>query len=470
MKGSATERQILLATLLATGSIFIDISIVNVVLPDIRADLGTTLAEEQWIVNAYLVTMTAFVLPCGVLADVHGHRRLLQIGLALFAVATVLVGIAPDALFEIGARALQGVAAAIITPASVAILRTAIPPERQARAVGVWAVGTSLSAALGPVIGGVVGGLVGWRWAFLIVVPAVLASLAFSRAVPDTATLARRTDLVGGALAALAIAALVAGLIEWPVRGLTDPLVVGLLATGLVLGVAFAAHERRFPDPMLPGRAVRDRALNRVHVFTILAWSTPITAMLLISIRLQTAGGLGPTATGFALLPMSLVIAVLSKRLTERAAQGRMRLYLRAGPLVTAAGTLVALAIDPGRLWVAIVATLLMGLGMALLAGPVTHAVLQLSPPGDEGMQSAINLAAARFGTLLAVALIGIAAAVGWALAGGGAVPANPLEELGGPADGAYRAALAMTALFALAAVPFASAATRRAAAAPATG
>jgi MFS family permease len=184
MSGSAVERRILLATLLATGSIFIDISVVNVVLPDMRADLGTTLAEEQWIVNAYLVTMTAFVLPCGVLADVHGHRRLLQIGLALFAVATVLVGIAPTAGFEIGARALQGVAAAIVTPASVATLRAAIPAERQARAVGVWAVGTSLSAALGPVVGGVVGGLAGWRWAFLVVVPAVLASMWFARDIP----------------------------------------------------------------------------------------------------------------------------------------------------------------------------------------------------------------------------------------------------------------------------------------------
>jgi MFS family permease len=470
MSAAAAERRILLATLLATGSIFIDISIVNVVLPDLRRDLGTTLAEEQWIVNAYLVTMTAFVLPSGVLGDVHGHRRLLRAGLALFAIATLLVGLAPTPLFEIAARALQGVAAALMTPASVAILRTAIAPERQARAVGVWATGTSISAALGPVVGGVVGGALGWRWAFLVVLPAVVAAFWFARAVPDSEPLARRTDMVGGALAALAIAGVVAGLIEWPSRGLADPLVLALLAGGVALGAAFAWHERRFPDPMLPVRAVRDRALNRVHVFTILAWSTPITAMLLISIRLQTAGGLGPTATGFALLPMSLVIALLSKRLTERAAQGRMLLYLRAGPLVTAVGTLAALAIAPGRLWVAIVATLLMGLGMALLAGPVTHAVLQLSPHGDEGMQSAINLAAARFGTLLAVALIGIAATIGWGLAGGGAAPPNPLEALGAPADGAYRAALVMTALFALAAVPFATAATRRAAAAPATG
>jgi len=125
VSAAARERRILLATLLATGSIFIDISVVNVVLPDLRADLGTTLAEEQWIVNAYLVTMTAFVLPCGVLGDVHGHRRLLRVGLALFAVATLCVGLAPTPLLEIGARALQGVAAALITPASVAILRTA---------------------------------------------------------------------------------------------------------------------------------------------------------------------------------------------------------------------------------------------------------------------------------------------------------------------------------------------------------
>jgi MFS family permease len=459
----AAERRILLACILATGAIFLDISIVNVVLPDMRLDLGTTLAEEQWIVNAYLVTMTALVLPFGVVGDVHGHGRLLRAGIATFAVATLLVGLAPTPLLEILARGLQGVAAAMVTPAAVASLRTAIVPERQARAVGVWMVGTSLSSAMGPVVGGLVGGLLGWRWAFLIVIPFLLAALWFARSVPDGPPVARRIDLAGAGLAALAIGAFTAGLIEWPIRGLADPLVLGLLGTAALLGLAFAVHERRFADPMIPPRAIRDRELNRMHVYTILAWATPLVILLLLSIRLQTAGGLGPIATGFLLFPMSLMIIALSKRLTALAAAGRMRLMLLVGPLVAAAASVPALFVDAALWWLAIPTTLLLGVAMACMAGPVTHAVLQLSPHGDEGMQSAINLAAARFGTLLATALIGIAAAVGWALAGGGAAPANPLEGTGPLPDAAYRAAIVVSTLFVLAAVPFASSAVRRA-------
>ncbi len=154
MLAGFSERRTLYACILATGAIFVDISIVNVLLPEIRNDLHTSLAQEQWIVNAYLVTMTAFVLPAGVMGDLYGHRRMLQIGLATFAFATLLVGLAPTANFEIGARGIQGIAAALMTPASIAILRTSIAPERQARAVGLWVTGTSLSAAIAPAFGG----------------------------------------------------------------------------------------------------------------------------------------------------------------------------------------------------------------------------------------------------------------------------------------------------------------------------
>ena len=466
MTGGLAERRILLACIFATGAIFVDISVVNVVLPDLRLELHTSLAEEQWIINAYLVTMTAFVLPSGVLGDVYGHRRLLQWGLGLFAIATLFVGLAPTPLLEILARGLQGIAAALMTPASIAILRTAIPKDRQARAVGVWAMGTSISSAAGPVIGGIVGGLFGWRWAFLVVIPILLAALWFSKSIPETQTTNRRVDIAGGILAALTIGLAVAALIEWPVRGISDPLVLAIVAAGIAAGALFVLHERRFTDPMIPVRAVKDRALNTVHLYTILAWSTPLAALLLVSIQLQSAAGLGPIGTGFMLLPMSLVVAALATWLTRVAAHGRMLVMLRIGPLITALSIVPALFIDASHPWMAVVATVLMGVGMACMAGPVTHAVLQLSPHGDEGMQSAINLAAARFGTLIAIALIGIAAAVGWSLAGGGAVPANPLSGDGSLAQAAYRAALVMIAVFALAAIPFATSAVRQPAAA----
>jgi hypothetical protein len=206
---------------------------------------------------------------------------------------------------------------------------------------------------------------------------------------------------------------------------------------------------------------VRDRLMNRVHVFTILAWSTPLTMGLLVSIRLQSALGYGPIATGFLLLPMSIMIMVFSRRLTALAADRHMLLMLRIGPLLTALSVVPAWLLADGRVWVVIPAELLLGLGMACMAGPVTHAVLQLAPEGDEGMQSAINLAAARFGTLLSIALLGIAAAIGWSVAGGGAAPANALGGSGPFADGAYEAGLVLSALLALAAIPFASPARR---------
>ena len=455
------ERKTLFACILATGAIFIDISIVNVVLPDIRNDLHTSLAQEQWIVNAYLITMTAFVLPAGVMGDVFGHKRMLQIGLVAFIIATLLVGLAPSAGFLIGARALQGFAAALMTPASIATLRTAIAPERQARAIGLWVTGTSLSSSIAPAFGGVIGGLFGWRWAFLVVIPALALALWFARGIIDTGRTQRRIDLIGGGIVALAIALLTAALIEWPSRGFADPLVLALLGAGLVATLVFIQHERMFTDPMIPPRAVRDRLMNRVHVFTILAWSTPLTMGLLISIRLQSALGYGPITTGFLLLPMSLMVMLTSRRLTAFAAGDHMRLMLRLGPLITACSVIPAYFLTDGRVWVVVPALMLLGLGMACMAGPVTHAVLQLSPVGDEGMQSAINLAAARFGTLMSVALLGIAAAIGWSLAGGGADPGNALEGASHFADGAYTAGLVLSALLALAAIPFASAARR---------
>ena len=455
------ERKTLFACILATGAIFIDISIVNVVLPDIRNDLHTSLAQEQWIVNAYLITMTAFVLPAGVMGDVWGHKRMLQIGLVAFIIATLLVGLAPSAGFLIGARALQGLAAALLTPASIATLRTSIAPARQARAIGLWVTGTSLSSSVAPAFGGVIGGLFGWRWAFLVVIPALVVALWFAKGIIGSDRTDRRSDLVGGGIIAAAIGLLTAGLIEWPSRGILDPLVLGLIAAGVVVLLVFIQHERMFPDPMIPPRAVRDRLLNRVHVFTILAWSTPLTMGLLISIRLQSALGYGPITTGFLLLPMSLMIMLTSRRLTAFAAGDHMRLMLRLGPLLTALSVIPAYFLADGRVWVAIPSEMLLGLGMACMAGPVTHAVLQLAPAGDEGMQSAINLAAARFGTLMSIALLGIAAALGWSLAGGGPDPGNALAGASHFADGAYTAGLVLSALLALAAIPFASAARR---------
>ena len=455
------ERKTLFACILATGAIFIDISIVNVVLPDIRNDLHTSLAQEQWIVNAYLITMTAFVLPAGVMGDVWGHKRVLQIGLVAFIIATLLVGLAPSANFLIASRALQGLAAALITPASIATLRTSIAPERQARAIGLWVTGTSLSSSIAPAFGGLVGGLFGWRWAFLVVIPALIVAVWFARGIVDSPRTERRIDLVGGGIIAVAIALLTAALIEWPSRGFLDPLVLGLLAGGVVVTLGFIQHERRFPEPMIPPRAVRDRLMNRVHVYTILAWSTPLTMGLLISIRLQSALGYGPILTGFLLLPMSLMIMLTSRRLTAFAAGTHMHLMLRLGPLLTALSVIPAYFLVEGRVWVAIPTEMLLGLGMACMAGPVTHAVLQLAPQGDEGMQSAINLAAARFGTLLSIALLGIAATIGWSLAGGSANPGNALAGASHFADGAYAAGLILSALLALAAIPFASAARR---------
>ena len=455
------DGRILAAAMLATGAIFVDLSVVSVVLPGLRDELGTTLAQEQWIVNAYFIATVALVLPCGVLGDVYGHRRLLRIGIAVFAIATVLVAVAPDPLLAIFARGLVGVGAAMITPSSVAVLRTAIAPEHQVRAVGLWATGTALSSAVGPVLGGLVSGLAGWRWAFLVVLPALVAAFGFARAIPEGARTQRRVDLIGGALVALTAGLLVAALIEVPVLGPGDPRVflpgLAAFATASLLVV----RERRFPDPIIPPRALRDRLLNRVHLYTLLAWSMPTTMLLLLSIQLQTRGDVGAITTGLVLAPTSLAIALLSPRMTRMAAGGRMRLMMRGAPILTAAATIPAAFIAPGRVWLGLVSALILGLGMACLAAPVTHAVLHLSPRGDEGMQSAINLAAARTGALLSVALLGIAAAAGWALAGGGAIPTNPLEEAGALGDAAYRGALVLVAALALLAIPLATSAVR---------
>jgi EmrB/QacA subfamily drug resistance transporter len=404
----------LLACILGSSTAFLDGTLVNVALPAIRADLHGGLATQQWIIDAYLLTLGSLLLVGGSLGDILGRRRVFAAGVAGFGVASLLCAAAPTATLLIVARALQGVAGAALIPSTLALLMDTFGESQRAAAIGAWTAWTGIATAGGPLAAGLLIQLGSWRWIFVVNVPLVLATLALlSNAPRGEGGIGGRVDWQGAVLCALGLGGPVFALIEQPRYGWGDTLVWAPLAAGVVLLAVFLAWERRFRSPMLPLTLFRSRNFAVGNLATLLFYGALNVLSFFLVVFLQQVAGYSALKAGLALTPMPILTFLLAKRFGALADRIGPRLFMGLGPLLAGVGILALLRVDAhadyaGQILPAIT---LFALGLAMTVAPLTAAVLGAVPSGHSGVASGINNAVARVAGLIAIAAVGAVAA-----------------------------------------------------------
>jgi EmrB/QacA subfamily drug resistance transporter len=408
---------VLVGTVLGSSLAFIDGSAVNLTLPVIQQQLGGDAAAAQWIMNAYLLLLSALVLVGGAAADRYGRRRVFIIGVAVFSAASALCGLAPSLPLLIAARALQGVGAAMLVPASLAILGASFDKAARGRAVGVWAGAGGLMSAVGPVLGGWLTDAVSWRAVFLINLPLAALAIGFilAGARESRAAQAGPVDWAGAGVVTLGLAAVTWSLTEAPAHGMGSPLVIGGLAIGAVALAVFLVIESRAPSPMVPLKLFGSVTFAGVNGLTFLLYAAFGGALFLLPFELIRVHAYAAASAGAALLPLSVGLAVLSPMAGAISARIGVRAMLTLGPLIVAAGfAVLAARADVADYWTGVFPGLaLLAVGMGVAVAPLTDAVLGAVPDAYEGAASGINNATARIGGLVAVALAGFVLAAG---------------------------------------------------------
>ncbi|MEG3627659.1 MFS transporter [Streptomyces poriticola] len=407
--GTAVGRRVLLTTVLGSTMAMLDATVVTVALPHIGRDLDADLAALQWTVNGYMLTLAALILLGGALGDRYGRRRVFVIGVVWFALASLLCGFAPNPAVLIGARALQGIGGALLTPGSLALIQATFHPDDRARAVGIWSGLGGVGAAIGPFVGGWLVDGPGWRWVFLLNVPLALLCLAVAlRHVPESRDIRQsgRFDVLGATLGAAVLALVTYALIDAaPVAG----------AVGAAAGVVFVLVERRRPDPMLPPTIFRSRLFTATNLVTLCVYAAFGGFFFLTALQLQTVAGYSALGAGTALLPTTVLMLLLSGRSGALGERIGPRIPLTVGPLLCAAGMLLMLRVgaDADYARDVLPALVVLGLGMVTLVAPLTATVLSSVEAGRAGLASGINNAAARAAGLLAVAALPLLTGMG---------------------------------------------------------
>lgn len=408
--GTAPGRWLVVVTVLASGMAFLDATAVQVALPAIGRELGSSLAGLQWTVTGYTLTLASLILLGGSLGDRYGRRRVFVIGVCWFAAASLVCGLAQSTGQLIGARALQGVGGALLTPGSLALIQSSFRPADRARAIGLWSSLAGIAGLIGPFLGGVLVDAVSWRLVFLINVPfAVVIAAVSGRHVPESRDDGGhgRFDVLGAALGALTLGGVTYALIAAG-EALTRPDVLASAAVGVVAGVAFVRREQRAADPMLPLSLFRDRQFTGANLATLAVYGALGGSGLFLVLQLQTVLGYDATAAGAAMLPSIALITLLSPQMGALATRIGPRLPMTVGPLIVAAGTFWLAGVDGSAPYVVEVlpGSLLQGLGMAVTVAPLTATVLGAAPDAQAGIASGVNNAVARAAQLLAVAAL----------------------------------------------------------------
>ena len=405
---SRRGRWIVVATVLGSSIALLDATVVNVALPRIASSLGGGLDGLQWIATGYTLTLAAFILLGGALGDRYGRRAVFLIGAIAFAVSSAGCGLAPNMTALVLARLVQGVAGALLTPGSLALLSASIDPRDRGAAVGAWSGFGGIAAAVGPLLGGWLVEAVGWRSVFLINIPVAalvvwitLASVPESRSAPETRSgeTGSRLDVPGAVVVAAGLGTLTFGLIG------VSPLMIG---AGLVLLAAFVAIELRSPAPLVPPRLFGSRLFTVTNLVTFVVYLALSGVFFMLALELQVVAGYSPLAAGGATVPITILMLALSSRAGQWAQVHGARTPMVVGPLVAAAGLVLLHRTGPHASYILDVlpGVVVFGLGLSILVAPLTSTVLGAVSVDDSGIASGVNNAVARTSGLIAVAAL----------------------------------------------------------------
>jgi EmrB/QacA subfamily drug resistance transporter len=402
---------VLPAAILGSSLGFIDGTVVNVALPAIRADLGTSLAALQWVVNGYMLTLASLILLGGAAGDRFGRRRVFLVGLASFVAASVACGLAPGPAWLIGARLVQGIAAALLTPSSLAIISAAYTGEARAGAIGTWAAAAAITTALGPPLGGWLVDAIGWRAIFFINVPIGVLAWVFGSKLPadQRATSDEPLDLRGGLLAVVALGALSYGLVALG-EG-KQAMAAIALAMSLPATAWFIRTQTHARAPMMPLELFRNRTFTGANVLTVVLYAALSAALFLLPLMLVEVQRYSAAAAGASFLPMSIIMGAGSRWSGRLVPRIGVRSQLVLGQAIAgAAYVILAISVHRSSYWTGFLPGLVvLAAGMTLCVPPLTTTVFDSSPDERSGTASGINNAAARAGGLLAIAAIGLA-------------------------------------------------------------
>ena len=404
---------------------FLDATVVNIALPTIGKDLHASLAGLQWTVTAYTLTLAGLILLGGSLGDRLGRRRIFTIGVAWFALASALCGLAPTIGVLIGARVLQGIGGALLTPGSLAIIQASFAPEDRPKAIGAWSGLGGVAGAAGPLLGGWIVADAGWRWVFLLNLPLAVVVLAVTiRHVPESADpgASGGLDVAGAGLTALALAGITYALIEAPAgSGPAGPAAAAVIAAAAAIAFLRTERRRGRPGSRVPAMLTLDvfgsRQFTAVNVVTLLVYGAFGGMLFLLVLQLQLVIGFSPLAAGLALLPITVLMLALSPRAGVLAQRIGPRWLMTAGTAICAAGLLLMtrIGVNASYLTDVLPAVVVFGLGLSMTVAPLTATVLASADVRHAGVASGVNNTVARAAGLLAVAglpaLVGLSAA-----------------------------------------------------------
>jgi EmrB/QacA subfamily drug resistance transporter len=409
---AAQKRLTLIAAILGSSVVFIDSTVVNVALPAIEEDLGGGLAAQQWVSNAYLVTLSSLILIGGSLGDIFGERRIFSLGVFGFGVSSLVCAAAPTIEVLVLGRALQGVFGALVTPAALAVIVATFDQDERGGAVGSWTAWSGIGTVAGPLVGGQLVDAASWRWIFALNLPLVAVDLLLiNRAMPPSRPRPAdaRVDVPGALMCAFGLAGATFGLIRQPEAGWGDPTVAIPLLGGVALLVAFVLYEARASHPMLPLSLFRRRNFAVANAETLLVYGGLGLLFFFLVLYLQQVAGYDALEAGATGLPVTIVMFALSKRFGVLADRYGPRFFMSVGPLLGAVGLALLLRIGAEvDYWTDVLPGLvLFSLGLSMTVAPLTATVLADADEHNAGIASGVNNAVARVGGLVAIAAVG---------------------------------------------------------------